>query len=593
MSMATTSQAMGERMRTEDAERTARSWIDGFHAAASGSDGSFVDELFVEDSWWRDILARSWDFETIRGVDAIGGAIGDGGLTNVRLDETASPRLVESDAGEAFIEAIFLFDTTHGAGRGVVRLEILDGTWKASTLFTTLQDLRGLEQRRGHRRPVRIPEVKGSALENWADWRRRTSDFEDSSPTVVIIGGGHNGLMTAAHLGFWGVDTLVIEKSPRIGDNWRNRYRSLVLHDAIWADHFPGMSFPDSWPVYMPKDKLADWLEFYASAMEINVWAGAELEESSYDDATQRWTLTVRRSDGTFRTLSPTDVVIATGVHGEPNTPEFAGREAFTGKVVHSSHYRGDEVGPGDRAVVVGAGNSAHDAAQNLHANGVGVTMLQRSSTYIVSQKSHYSQTIGKLYHENGMPTEDADLVQASTPNLLALERGVELTRRMADLDRDMLDGLERAGYRFDMGVGGAGVLSKILSGPGSYYLDVGCAELIASGKVRLEHAEVRNFTANGVVLTDGTELDAELVVLATGYKNMRETARRILGDDAADRCDPVWGMKADGEISGMWRRSGHPGLWFQGGPLYMARFYSRFLALQLHGLKSGLMDRR
>jgi putative flavoprotein involved in K+ transport len=243
----------------------------------------------------------------------------------------------------------------------------------------------------------------------------------------------------------------------------------------------------------------------------------------------------------------------------------------------------------GNRAVIIGAGNSAHDVAQDLHRRGFDVTMVQRSSTYVISQQTNFDLTIGRLYHEGGMPTDDADLLGASFPYHLSLQRAVALTNEMASRDRDMLDGLERAGYTYDLGIGGAGGLSKILHGPGGYYIDVGCARLIADGEIAVTHAGVERFTADGVQFDDGSRGDYDLVVFATGYTTMRDTARSILGDEAADRCAPVWGLDEEGEIRGIWRPTGHPGLWFMGGPLYIARFHSRFLALQLHADVLGI----
>ena len=107
--------------------------------------------------------------------------------------------------------------------------------------------------------------------------------FESSQPDVVVIGAGQGGLAVAANLGLLGVDTLVLEKNERVGDSWRKRYRSLVLHDPVWADHLPYLPFPASWPIYAAKDKIADWLEFYASAMELNVWTSTEILSSAYD----------------------------------------------------------------------------------------------------------------------------------------------------------------------------------------------------------------------------------------------------------------------------------------------------------------------
>jgi len=77
--------------------------------------------------------------------------------------------------------------------------------------------------------------------------------------------------------------------------------------------------------------------------------------------------------------------------------------------------------------------------------------------------------------------------------------------------------------------------------------------------------------------------------VFATGYKNMRESARRLFGNEVAHRCGPLWGLNSEGEINSMWRNSGHPGFWFMGGPLYIARFYSRYLALQIQAVERGI----
>jgi cation diffusion facilitator CzcD-associated flavoprotein CzcO len=240
------------------------------------------------------------------------------------------------------------------------------------------------------------------------------------------------------------------------------------------------------------------------------------------------------------------------------------------------------------KAVVIGAGNSGHDIAEHLCTSGADVTLVQRSSTYVMTQKSALSTLYEPLFHEGGPALADADLLLASFPYRLALQRSVHQTAIMAELDRELLDGLISAGFRLDMGIDGAGAISKTLSasGPGGYYLDVGCSQLIVDGKIKITHARVERFTAAGVAFDDGSELAADIVVLATGYKSMRETARRILGADAADQCGPVWGLNDEGELQGMWRNSGHPGLWFMGGSLYIARFYSRYLALQIHAIE-------
>ena len=114
---------------------------------------------------------------------------------------------------------------------------------------------------------------------------------------------------------------------------------------------------------------------------------------------------------------------------------------------------------------------------------------------------------------------------------------------------------------------------------------------MIASGQIKIKQGqEITRVLANGLAFTDGTELAADEIVFATGFGNMRQTARKIFGDAVADRVQDVWGMDEEGETRGMWRRTGHPGFWFFGGNMAQCRFWSRRLALQIKALEVGLM---
>jgi len=92
-------------------------------------------------------------------------------------------------------------------------------------------------------------------------------------------------------------------------------------------------------------------------------------------------------------------------------------------------------------------------------------------------------------------------------------------------------------------------------------------------------------------VLGDGRKLPADIIVLATGFDNMRTTARKVLGDKIADRANDVWDLDEEGEVNAMWRPCGHPRLWFMGGSLALCRIYSRFVALQIKAIEEGLAD--
>jgi putative flavoprotein involved in K+ transport len=110
------------------------------------------------------------------------------------------------------------------------------------------------------------------------------------------LAAGQSGLCIAARLKQLDVDTLIVDRMQRIGDNWRKRYHALTLHNQVQVNHLPYMLFPPSWPTYIPKDKLANWFESYVDGMELNFWTGPEFEGGSYDEKEGRWTVTLRRA---------------------------------------------------------------------------------------------------------------------------------------------------------------------------------------------------------------------------------------------------------------------------------------------------------
>lgn len=579
-----------------DANATFAEWFEQFASAITRADAIAVSQLMVSDGWWRDLLAITWDLTTCRGAEAVSDmlstALAENPLSDLRVVSEIAPRIQQISDDRSWIEGFFDFETPIVTGRGVVRLVLTEeGTWAAWTVLTTAVDLKGHERALGSRRPVHPGRAVGAEPQkNWLDQRIAKVSFESSQPDVVVIGAGQGGLAVAANLGLMGVDTLVIEKNERVGDSWRKRYRSLVLHDPVWADHLPYLPFPQSWPVYTAKDKIADWLEFYASAMELNVWTSTELLSSTYDEESASWTIHVRTVDGE-RELRPAHLILATGAAGEPNIPDIPGTEKFLGKIYHSSQHETGKQWKGCKAVVIGACNSGHDIAQDLYESGADVTIVQRSSTYIMSQEHGIPAIFGALFHEGGLPTEYADLLSSAFPWPLVLESAIEQTRAIAALDRELLDRLEAVGFKLNYGPNGGGLMTYALRNGGGYYIDVGCSELIADGKISIaQGAGVAEVTSTSVKLDDGREIEANLVVLATGYSNMRETARRLFGDIVADRCEPVLGVGADHELGSLWKRTGQPGFWFMGGPLAWVRIYSKYLAMQI---KRDLLELR
>nr|WP_298378349.1 NAD(P)/FAD-dependent oxidoreductase [uncultured Bradyrhizobium sp.] len=388
-----------------------------------------------------------------------------------------------------------------------------------------------------------------------------------------------------------GLDALIVDRQRRIGDNWRLRYRGLKLHNKTPVNLFRYLSFPPTFPDYIPKDKIANWLESYVDIMELNFWTETSFEGARYDEATQRWTVTLQRSDGP-RTLHPKHIVLATSVSGTPNVPTIAGIERFGGKVLHSSAFAAGREWAGRSVVVFGTGTSAHDICQELHAAGANVTMIQRSPTMVVNVEP--AQLYDKTYLGDGPPIEVRDILNSGVPLPVMKTAHKIITDEVKRLDAPLLSRLERAGFRLEFGEDGTGWPLKFRSRGGGYYFNVGCSELIADGKIRLiQAADITGFTASGLALKDGTALNAELFVLATGYKGPDHLVGRLFGDDVAARVGRVWGFDdATQELRNMWTRTPQPGLWFTGGAFSQARIYSRFIALQISAIEAGTLSK-
>ncbi|MEM7045861.1 MAG: NAD(P)/FAD-dependent oxidoreductase, partial [Pseudomonadota bacterium] len=370
----------------DDTTQHASDWLRQLERALTHSSPEALEPLFLPDAYWRDALALTWNLETFECAPTIADRLWSGantaGLASLQLDRSApAPQLVER-VGRPCIEAFFTLETTVGRGRGIVRLVTEDGEiWRAWTLLTALEELKGFEETTGDNRPIGQSYSRDFEGPNWLDKRAESEAYEDRDPVVLVVGGGQAGLSIAARLTQLGIDTLIVDKHERVGDNWRKRYHALTLHNQVHVNHLPYMPFPPNWPVYIPKDKLANWFEFYAEAMELNFWTGHELGEATYDDASQTWSATLRRADGSFRTLRTRHIVMATGVSGIPNMPDLPGLDDFCGEIVHSSRYSDGEDWRGKSAVVIGTGNSGHDVAQDLASSGADVTLVQRSST--------------------------------------------------------------------------------------------------------------------------------------------------------------------------------------------------------------------
>jgi putative flavoprotein involved in K+ transport len=288
--------------------------------------------------------------------------------------------------------------------------------------------------------------------------------------------------------------------------------------------------------------------------------------------------------------MHPRHVVLATGVSGIPSLPDIAGLKGFKGAVMHSSQYDDGENWKGKRAIVIGTGNSGHDIAQDLHSSGAEVTLFQRSSTLIVSIEPS-AQLVYAPYNEGTL--EDNDLIATSMPLKLARKSHALTCAKSKELDKNLLEGLERVGFKFDFGEDNTGWQFKYLTRGGGYYFNVGCSDLIIKGDIRLKQfADVEGFVTDGVKMKDGEIVAADLVVLATGYKRQEELVRLLFGDEVVKRVGTIWGFGEEQELRNMYTRTGQPGLWFIAGGLAQCRIGSKHLALQIKAIEEDLYPR-
>jgi cation diffusion facilitator CzcD-associated flavoprotein CzcO len=575
----------------------ATQWLNEFEAAIAREDVDATVALFLPDGHWRDLVAFTWHIQTVSGAHDIKAALGET-LPKVKpskfriAEKRAQPQIIRR-AGVQCIEALFSFETAVGRGSGVLRLVPAPDDprkLRAWVLLTALDEIKGHEERIGKRRPRGDEYSHAFGGENWMDHRRQQIAYEDREPTAVVIGGGQCGLGIAATLGMHGIDTLVIDRHERVGDAWRKRYHNLVLHNEVYVDHLPYMPFPPNYPVYISKDKIANWLEFYADTMELNVWTGTEFLGGARDEKAGSWEIRVRRPDGSVRTVRPRHVVFATGVSAIPIKPDLPGLDIFAGKVMHSAAYQNGREWKDRKAIVLGTGNSGHDVAHDLCESGAQTTIVQRSSTLIVSLKE--AQRVYDLYQE-GLSTEDCDLIATAAPYPVLVQGYKLAAAAMREGDKKLLAGLEARGFRLDFGPpDDTGYQMKYLRRGGGYYFNVGASDLIVAGKIDLlHHHDVARAAPNGLVMKDGRTIQADLIVTATGYKNQQDVVRHFLGDTVADRIGPVWGFDEGGEQRNMWRRTPQPGLWFTGGGLPHVRIYSKYLAQQIKACEVGLLD--
>lgn len=588
------SQNTVERSAAVIAREEAERWLQALNSAFASGDRDELAALFLEDSYYRDMGALTWNLRQESGRDRIADLISRcAASTHPRefaVDETKPTEPFFMSEEPRIIEVFHSFELDAGTGDGlawIVEDSEAPAGWRAMNFLTRLTGFRDQQPTWPYRDRFddTHPDVR------WRDYRASQSGFEECDPDVLLVGGGQFGLFTAAWLNYHGVSNVVVDKHARVGDTWRTRYESLLLHQPHGMLHFPFMPFPQSFPEYIPKDKLADWFEAYVNALDINFWTSTEFLGGTYDESEGRWTVQLRGADGSVRELHPRHVVLTTGGTEKPKVPAIPGlSDVFQGEVVHSSRFtRGDDYADKD-VLVVGTGTSGHDVALDVLRHGGRPTILQRSAAIVLDIET--ANMSYAPYNPRVIPHELIDARFLAGLVYPQLKRNFLAQTAIGDgIDAELHDGLRKAGMKIWSGDGDLGFFYNYFKTGGGYYLDVGASKRIIAGDIGIiQAADVERFSEDGVVLTDGTRRPLDAVVLATGYAPIEHAIAEYFGQDVADKIGKVWGFGTDGEINNVWKPTAQPGLWIMLGAIPQARWYAPHVAALIKGQLDGLV---
>ncbi|KAG0645380.1 Flavin-containing monooxygenase YUCCA3 [Hyphodiscus hymeniophilus] len=528
---------------------------------------SLTRENLTKESIWRDQWALTGTSRTFSGPSQVFAAWKELAATrkpdNFSLIPNTS-RITASLPDSAWVQASFAF-TLEGAPAclcsGFIGL-VPDnaGGWKIWMLSTILETFKGYPNP-----DTPPPQPSASTHTNGVN------GFSDEySYDCVVVGGGMAGLSVAGRLKAMNVSSVTLERNAHIGDNWLMRYDSTKSHLPF------SRTFSAEDGYFLTSSKIAQGFQRYVKTYGINVWGSSDLKTASWNAQKKLWNLQVERQNPSCTVIINTPhVVLCLGAGGQVSKmPTIPNREAFGGIVMHSKDYKSSNAWSGKNGVVVGSANTAHDVAFDMVESHLRtVTMIQRNPT--------------ALYNDF-IPVEVADKIYFGLPLSISRQILLKVIRNEVDKHSERYDSLERAGFKLDRYCDPQEYISVRLGG---HHIDVGAGKKITSGQIKMKSdAAIKQYTPTGLEFADGSHLDVDVIVFCTGFEgNMRESATEIFGSEVANGLEDFFGVDAEGEILGAWRRQGYPGIWYNGGTIVNARYYSRFIALQIKADLEGM----
>ncbi|PMD38029.1 putative flavin-containing monooxygenase [Hyaloscypha variabilis F] len=549
---------------------------------------SFVSRLehlkksdFKDDAVWRDTFALAGTSRTFYGPSPITAAWHEttkrskAGLFSLN-EKTA--RIIRSPLGPHWIQGKFSFETSADPPTtcsGIITLVLTSASeWRIWTLRSILEQLKGESN------------VDVLARVNGTE-QATNGHSEERHFDCIVIGGGPSGLSQGGRLKALGISYVVLDTHPKVGDNWKLRYDSTRLHTSREYSHLPfERTFGPEYQEWLTKDDLAEGYQRWVAKYDINIWTGTTVVSGSWDSSNKKWTLRTKRDGKDEQSITGSFIVVAGGAGGQvPKMPEYPNREKFRGLVLHSAEYRNAFQWKGKRGVVVGTANTGHDVADDMLQAGLSsVTMIQRGNTYILP--AEYYKKTADLYYNATVPTEAGDRESLTQPMAIVDLLSQINLHHLTNMERPRFDALEGAGFKLDRY---GSIIDHLYNRMGGHYIDVGTSAKISKGLIKIQTSTPVSYTETGILFDDGTELEADVVVFATGFEgNMRYLVRDVFGEEIAEQMGDFWGLDKEGELNGVWKGTGHPAMWYHGGTIGQQRFYSRFIALQIKAKMLG-----
>ncbi|KAJ6601257.1 hypothetical protein DFH09DRAFT_1271045 [Mycena vulgaris] len=532
---------------------------------------SAVDALFHADAFWRDHVSLSWSLRTFHPTSVISDKLtpliqrAEIDPSSIVLQEE-QVLAIELPNGVSVVRAPFIFRTSNPKAQCTAAFKLIrmkNGDVKVFTVTTAIKALDAMPwQDVLSASPVALPPMVPKSLD------------------VLVVGGGHGGLSISAYLKALGVNFAMIEKQPAIGDSWAKRYDSATLHTTRVFSGLPFIPFPSDYPQYVPAKLIALYYAKYVQDLQLPAYTARECVSATWDDEQSQWTVTMDGAHG-VEVVSARNLLFAVGIGGRlPSIPAFPGKDSFLGESMHSVAYTNAAAWAGKRVAIVGSSTTACDVAHDSARAGADTVMVQRGPTRIYPQ-AHIASMLTRFWNAE-IPVDVGDAMATEDPVVLQAALTSLVLRKLKDAhDPEYYDSLRRAGF---LATVDGSVQQQIYCRGGGHYPDIGACGAIGRGEIKIKSdGKIEGITPTGIAFSDGTTLDVDVIVYATGFeKDSRTSVAPVVGAAQAAALEPVWGLDAEGEVLGCWRPTGHDHIWFQGGELQTMRYFGKFLALQV-----------